>query len=73
MEHTASDFSLGLGIWQTFLLVIVVLWAYCIIDILRHTFRNDAKITWFLIVFLFPLLGSLLYLYRGKDRRVLPD
>ncbi|WP_437371054.1 PLDc N-terminal domain-containing protein [Maribacter litoralis] len=38
---------------------------------IRHKFRNDGKITWFLIVFFLPILGSALYLSTGKTRRVI--
>ncbi|WP_369525911.1 PLDc N-terminal domain-containing protein [Maribacter dokdonensis] len=44
---------------------------YCLVDIVRHEFKNDGKITWLLIVFFLPVLGSLLYLSTGKSRRML--
>ncbi|WP_249356456.1 PLDc N-terminal domain-containing protein [Maribacter sp. ACAM166] len=43
---------------------------YCLVDVLRHKFKNDSKTTWFLIVFFLPFLGALRYLFTGKNRRI---
>lgn len=71
MENFGISFSISLLSWQTLLLVVLLVWTYCLIDIIRHKFRNDGKITWFLIVFFLPILGSALYLSTGKTRRVI--
>ncbi|MDF4202466.1 PLD nuclease N-terminal domain-containing protein [Maribacter sp. SA7] len=69
--ETSSDFSFVIGAWQSFLILALLVWVYCIVDVLRHKFKNDGKITWFLIVLFLPVLGSILYLSSGKNRRIL--
>lgn len=69
--ETSTDFSFAIGIWQSFLILALLVWVYCIVDVLRHKFKNDGKITWFLIVLFLPILGSILYLSSGKNRRIL--
>ena len=66
-----ADFSFTLGFWQTFLIAALFVWVYCLVDIARHEFKNDGKITWLLIVLFLPILGSVLYLSTGKCRRIL--
>ena len=73
MESTISNLSLGIWAWQTFLLVILGLWMYCLIDIARNKFKNDAKTTWFLIVFFLPFLGTLLYIFTGRNRKIITN
>jgi ABC-type Co2+ transport system permease subunit len=68
-----KDFSFTIGAWQSFLIIALLVWVYCIVDVLRHKFKNDGKVTWFLIVLFLPILGSILYLSTGKSRRILND
>jgi biotin transporter BioY len=67
MDIFLEDFSLTLLVWQLLILAIGVLWLYLLIDILRHRFRGNEKVLWFLTVFFIPFLGSLLYLVLGKS------
>tara|TARA_R110000765_G_scaffold214460_1_gene319487 strand:- start:886 stop:1107 length:222 start_codon:yes stop_codon:yes gene_type:complete len=73
MVNTPSDFSFALWGWQTLALIILALWIYCLIDVLRHKFKNDAKTTWFLIVFFLPFLGTLLYIFTGRNRKIITN
>ena len=64
-----------LGIWQTILLVFLllsfVLPLIALINIVRSEFkgRND-KLIWVLIVLLLPVLGSLVYFIIGGSQKV---
>lgn len=60
----------GLLIWQTILLLLIVLWVYSLIDILKNSFRNNDKLIWILIVLFVPLLGSILYLSIEKKQKI---
>jgi len=71
MDGFGTIFSFTLGIWQSLVIVALFVWVFCLVDIVRHEFKNDGKITWLLIVFFLPILGSLLYLSTGKSRRML--
>jgi Phospholipase_D-nuclease N-terminal len=44
----------------------------CLIDILRNEFPGHNKMIWFLVVFLLPLIGSVLYFFIGTDQKVKP-
>ncbi|WP_291965678.1 PLD nuclease N-terminal domain-containing protein [Maribacter sp.] len=66
-----AGFSFTLSIWQTFAILALFVWVYCLVDIVRHEFKNNSKTTWLLIVFFLPILGSVLYLSTGKSKRIL--
>lgn len=65
-----EDFSLWLFIWQALLLVSIGLWIYCLIDVLKNKFEKNDKIIWVLVVILLPILGSILYLFIGKSKKL---
>ncbi len=50
MNKTISDFSFSLMIWQTFILIYIGLWVYCLIYLLRNEFKNSTGTIWLLIV-----------------------
>ncbi|WP_452230547.1 MULTISPECIES: PLDc N-terminal domain-containing protein [unclassified Lacinutrix] len=70
MDKTVTDFSLGLFIWQALLFISIGLWLFCIRDILRNQFQKNDKITWTLVVIFLPILGSILYLFIGKSKKI---
>lgn len=50
-------------------LVIFALWLYCLVDVIQtrdDSVRNLSKILWLIIVLLFPLVGSILWLVAGR-------
>jgi hypothetical protein len=54
-------------------LVMVVLWVYCIFDVIttdESLCRNLPKGVWLLIVLLIPDIGSLMWLIAGRPQRV---
>jgi hypothetical protein len=70
METLISEFSTGLFILQISLLVSILLWIYCLINILKYKFENNDKLIWILVVIFLPILGSILYLSIGKGKNL---
>ncbi len=68
MDKLITGFSLSLLIWQIATILMVGLWVYCLIDILKNKFKQNDKLSWFLTVIFIPVLGSLLYLFFGKKK-----
>lgn len=69
MNNNLIDPSASLYIWQLAILICIVLWMYCLIDILKNKFEGNDKIIWTLVVILIPALGSILYLFIGKTKK----
>ncbi|WP_336068572.1 PLDc N-terminal domain-containing protein [Mesoflavibacter sp. CH_XMU1404-2] len=70
MDKIINDFSIGLFIWQAFILLSIGLWIYCLIDIFKNKFAQNDKLIWILLVLLIPFIGSLLYLSIGKNKKL---
>lgn len=70
MDTVFTDFSLGLFVSQSLFPVSIGLLIYCLIDILKNKFVQGDKIVWLLVVILLPILGSLLYLFIGKKKKL---
>ena len=48
-------------------------WLYAIIEIITDEYKNDTdKILWFLLVFFFPFVGTILYFFIGRKKMSLP-
>ncbi|MEP3373743.1 MAG: hypothetical protein ABJL43_09805 [Maribacter dokdonensis] len=45
MDGFGTIFSFTLGIWQSLVIVALFVWVFCLVDIVRHEFKNDGKIT----------------------------
>jgi hypothetical protein len=52
-------------------LFILVLWS--LIDVLRNEFTGNNKIIWLLVIILLPPLGSVLYIFIGREQKIQPD
>ncbi len=58
---------------EAFGLATLVLWLYCLFDAITtpdEMCRNLPKIVWIVIVLLFPLVGSVVWLIAGRPQRV---
>jgi hypothetical protein len=52
--------------------VVFALWVFCLIDVLGspdHRVRALPKLGWFVLVLLFPLIGSILWLAAGRPEQ----
>ncbi|GAA3535281.1 PLDc N-terminal domain-containing protein [Nocardioides daeguensis] len=50
-------------------LLVLILWIYCLVDVITardDSVRNLAKTWWLLIVFFFPLAGSIAWFIAGR-------
>lgn len=52
------------------LLIVLVIPLIALIDILRSEFTGNNKIIWVLVVIFFNVLGSILYLFMGRSRKI---
>ncbi|TYB75850.1 PLDc N-terminal domain-containing protein [Bizionia myxarmorum] len=66
MDVILNDTSYSFIIWQITLTLIIALWLYSLIDILKNSFDKNDKIIWILVVILIPIIGSILYLFIGR-------
>lgn len=46
----------------------VIFWLWTLIDCLRSDLPTDKKFIWVLVIALFSIIGSILYLVFGKDK-----
>lgn len=51
-------------------IIVFILWVWAIIDIVKSKFPGNNQIVWLLVVILLPALGTLLYVFIGRDQRV---
>ena len=70
MDVLITNTDTSLLTWQLLMLFSFVLWVYCLIDILKNRFEQNDKLIWILVVLLVPFLGSLLYLFIGKNKKI---
>ena len=66
-----------IGPWQLIIFIIVVLPfiilpIIALIDIIRSEFTGSNKIVWVLVVFFFPIIGSILYFMFGSNKKIKP-
>ncbi|WP_224490908.1 PLDc N-terminal domain-containing protein [Robertkochia flava] len=69
MEHYNPVFSWGLFAWQLILLTSFFLWVYCLANVLKAPLGKSDKMRWTLVVLLLPLLGSVLYIFMGRNNK----
>ncbi|WP_297337339.1 PLD nuclease N-terminal domain-containing protein [Algoriphagus sp.] len=63
--------NMGGGTIVIFGLLYVVLWLYCLIDILRSDFKDPTmKLIWILIILFAQVLGPIAYLIIGKNSKI---
>ena len=62
--------GIGLILYQSVVLLAVLLPILCLVSILKHQFNNNDKLIWVLVVIFVPIFGSILYLTMGRKRRL---
>ena len=70
MDHLLSNLSGNLMLWQAFIVISLVLWFYCIFDVLRNDFEKNEKLIWLITVVFVPFAGAMFYLFFGKRRKL---
>jgi hypothetical protein len=63
---------MGIGIAELCVIFVIgsIPGIIALIDILRSEFSGSNKLVWLLVVFLFPLLGSIAYLVMGRKQKI---
>ncbi|MBA3025720.1 MAG: hypothetical protein FP820_04835 [Sulfurimonas sp.] len=52
-------------------LVLLVIWVWALIEILKSSFKDSInKVIWLLVVFFLPVLGFILYFAIGRAQRI---
>ena len=70
MGNELNDTSYGLMTCQIIILISIGIWIYSLIDLLKSSFEKNDKIIWVLVVLLLPILGSILYIFIGRKRKL---
>jgi len=70
METTIENFSTGLFVWQTLMILALILPIIALIDILRSDFKDNNKLIWILVILFTNLVGVLLYLIYGIKQKI---
>lgn len=65
MEFISSEST-----FLTVALILIGVWIYCLVDVLKGRFNNNDKLIWLITVILIPLIGSILYLVIGKRKKI---
>ena len=60
---------LGLILWQTIMILIVIICLIAIIDIATSKFQNNQQLVW-LIICIFVPLGGLIYFFIGRKQKI---
>jgi hypothetical protein len=55
------------------MILLIGMWIYALIDVLRRDFDGNDKIVWILVVVLCNWIGALIYLFVGRPRGRLPQ
>ena len=66
MELLKPEFSFILPL---IMLIVLGIYIYSLVDILRHEFRGNNKIVWIIVVLMLPILGAFLYFLLGKKQQ----
>ncbi|MCL6525212.1 MAG: PLD nuclease N-terminal domain-containing protein [Thermoflavifilum sp.] len=68
--HLQTLFLLFFG-WGFWGLLVLILWIWALVDIIKSRFASDTtKLIWIIVVILLPVLGSILYFLIGRQQRV---
>jgi Phospholipase_D-nuclease N-terminal len=57
-------------IFTLFYLVMVVLWIFALVDLLKSNTDTNTKILWAVIIILLPILGVILYFLIQRPKNV---
>jgi hypothetical protein len=57
-------------IWTSIILILIGFNVYCAIDFFKNSFKEKSYITWITVVILDPILGSFLYMFIGRKRKL---
>lgn len=67
LKDTSYELKL---IWYSIILLSIGLWIYSMNDIVKSSFEDKDYYIWILVVGFVPILGSILYLFIGRKRKL---
>jgi len=70
MDNLIENFSPGVFLWQTLMILVVILPIIALIDILRNDFKENNKLIWILVILFTNLVGVLLYFIYGTKQKI---
>ena len=70
MDTSLENFSAGLLLWQTLMILAIVLPIIALIDIMNNDFRDNNKLFWVLVILFTSLIGVLLYYKYGTKQKI---
>jgi hypothetical protein len=65
-----EGFSIGLFVWQTVMVLAIILPVLALISILKPEFKGNDKLIWVLVTLFLPFFGSILYFTLGRSNRL---
>jgi len=65
-----EGFSIGLFVWQTVMVLAIILPILALISILKSEFKGNDKLIWVLVTLFLPFFGSILYFTLGRSNRL---
>ncbi len=54
-------------LWSLVAIAEIILFIYCIIDIIGKAKSTGWKVLWVIVVLVFPVLGAIVYILAGKN------
>ena len=66
-----EGFSIGLFVWQTVMVLAIILPILALISILKSEFKGNDKLIWVLVTLFLPFFGSILYFTLGRSNRLI--
>ncbi|MBP6001055.1 MAG: PLDc_N domain-containing protein [Flavobacterium sp.] len=65
-----DNISIGLLIWQVFLVLNILFWIFCMVDVLKNTSQASDKLIWIVVLLFVPIIGSFFYFFIGRKKRI---
>jgi hypothetical protein len=65
-----ESFSIGLFIWQSIMIIAIILPILALISILKSEFKGNDKLIWVLVTLFLPFFGSILFFILGRPNRL---
>ncbi|HZL35774.1 MAG TPA: PLD nuclease N-terminal domain-containing protein [Tepidisphaeraceae bacterium] len=56
------------ALWAVFAVLVFVFELWMLIDCVTSRMKNDKKLLWCFLILVFPLIGSVLYLFVARGR-----